>query len=101
MDLLIGDVFRAAAAAVPGRVAVALGDRTYTYGELDRLGSALPLHGRGLAGPHRCGAGQRGLRRRGRALSALAADAPACAAGLEGLTGRAAGPAGGDAVPAF
>jgi long-chain acyl-CoA synthetase len=36
MDLLIGDVFRAAARAVPHRVAVALGDRTMTYGELDR-----------------------------------------------------------------
>jgi acyl-CoA synthetase (AMP-forming)/AMP-acid ligase II len=46
MDLLIGDVFRAAAAAVPTRVAVALGDRSYTYGELDRLGSA---HARALA----------------------------------------------------
>ncbi|HEX7095595.1 MAG TPA: class I adenylate-forming enzyme family protein [Acidimicrobiales bacterium] len=36
MDLLIGDVFRAAARAVPGRIAVALGDRTITYAELDR-----------------------------------------------------------------
>ena len=52
MDLLIGDVFRAAAAAVPARVAVALGDRSYTYGELDRLGNAhahaLAAHGVGL-----------------------------------------------------
>lgn len=35
MELLIGDVFRVAARAVPHRVAAALGDRTYTYGELD------------------------------------------------------------------
>ena len=40
MDLLIGDVFRAAANAVPQRVAVVLGDRQFTYGELDRLGNA-------------------------------------------------------------
>ena len=36
MDLLIGDVFRAAARAVPQRVAVAFGDLRITYGELDR-----------------------------------------------------------------
>lgn len=36
MDLLIGDVFRAAARAVPDRVAVALGERTMTYAQLDR-----------------------------------------------------------------
>lgn len=36
MDLLIGDVFRAAARAVPRHVAVALDDRTLTYAELDR-----------------------------------------------------------------
>jgi fatty-acyl-CoA synthase len=34
-DLLIGDVFANAARAVPGRVAVALGDATVTFGELD------------------------------------------------------------------
>ena len=33
--LLIADIFANAARAVPGRVAVALGDRTLTYGELD------------------------------------------------------------------
>ncbi len=38
-DLLIGDVFRAAARAQPARVAVSLGDRTITYAELDRLGN--------------------------------------------------------------
>jgi acyl-CoA synthetase (AMP-forming)/AMP-acid ligase II len=35
-DLLIGDVFRVAAAAQPQRVAVALGEGSITYGELDR-----------------------------------------------------------------
>jgi acyl-CoA synthetase (AMP-forming)/AMP-acid ligase II len=34
-DLLIGDVFANAARAVPGRVAVALGDATVTFGALD------------------------------------------------------------------
>ncbi len=37
MDLLIGDVFRAAAAARPSHLAVVLGERSYTYGELDRV----------------------------------------------------------------
>ena len=51
MDLLIGDVFRAAARAVPQRVAVALGDRTITYGQLDRLANqhAHALRAAGLA----------------------------------------------------
>jgi fatty-acyl-CoA synthase len=35
-ELLIGDVFRAAARARPAHVAVALGERSITYGELDR-----------------------------------------------------------------
>jgi acyl-CoA synthetase (AMP-forming)/AMP-acid ligase II len=34
-DLLIGDVFRNAARAVPGRVAAALGDDELTFGQLD------------------------------------------------------------------
>ncbi len=34
-DLLIGDIFTTAAAAVPGRTAVALGDRSLTFAELD------------------------------------------------------------------
>ncbi len=38
-DLLIGDVFRAAARAQPARVAVSLGDRTITYAELERAGN--------------------------------------------------------------
>ncbi len=44
-DLLIGDIFTNAARAVPGRTAVALGDRSLTFGELDasadRLAGAL------------------------------------------------------------
>jgi acyl-CoA synthetase (AMP-forming)/AMP-acid ligase II len=36
MDLLIGDVFRNAARAVPHRPAAVLGDRALTFGELDR-----------------------------------------------------------------
>jgi acyl-CoA synthetase (AMP-forming)/AMP-acid ligase II len=36
MDLLIGDVFRNAARAVPRRPAAVLGDRALTFGELDR-----------------------------------------------------------------
>ena len=35
MDLLIGDVFRNAARAAPGRLAVAVGDATMTFGEVD------------------------------------------------------------------
>ncbi|CAB4726468.1 MAG: AMP-binding protein [Actinobacteria bacterium] len=38
-DLLIGEVFRAAACAQPATIAVSLGDRAITYAELDRLGS--------------------------------------------------------------
>ncbi len=55
MELLIGEVFRAAAAAVPTRVAVALGPRRYTYGELDRLGNAHAhaLAARGVAAGER------------------------------------------------
>ena len=34
-DLLIGDVFRNAASAVPDRTAAALGDRSLTFGALD------------------------------------------------------------------
>ena len=37
-DLLIGDIFRAGAAAVPDRVAAALGDRAVTYREAGRCG---------------------------------------------------------------
>lgn len=36
MDLLIGDVFRSAARAVPDRVAVAHGERALTFAEVDR-----------------------------------------------------------------
>jgi acyl-CoA synthetase (AMP-forming)/AMP-acid ligase II len=39
MDLLIGDVFRAAACAVPGRTAVSLGGRELTYAALERAGN--------------------------------------------------------------
>ena len=50
-DLLIGDIFRAGATAVPDRVAAALGDRTLTYRELDRSADAhaavLAFHGVG------------------------------------------------------
>lgn len=51
MDLLIGDVFRAAAQAVPRRPAVVLGDASITYGELDRLANrhANALSAAGLA----------------------------------------------------
>ena len=52
IDLLIGDVFRAAAAAMPARVAVSLGDRRFSYRELDRIGNqhahALAAQGVGL-----------------------------------------------------
>src|SRR4051794_15598621 len=41
MDLLIGDVFRNAARAVPGRVAVAHGGASLTFAELERRGHAL------------------------------------------------------------
>jgi len=46
-DLLIGDIFRAGAAAVPERVAVALGDRALTFAELDVAANA---HAAALAG---------------------------------------------------
>lgn len=36
MDLVIGDVFRQAAAAVPNRMAAAMGPASLTFGELDR-----------------------------------------------------------------
>jgi fatty-acyl-CoA synthase len=51
MDLLIGDVFRNAARAVPERTAVALGDETLTFAELDRESNqvARVLAGRGIA----------------------------------------------------
>jgi acyl-CoA synthetase (AMP-forming)/AMP-acid ligase II len=39
-DLLIGDVFRNAARAVPNRVAVALGEATLTFVEVDRKANA-------------------------------------------------------------
>jgi len=39
-DLLVGDIFRAGAAAVPDRVAAALGDRSLTYRDLDRSADA-------------------------------------------------------------
>ena len=35
--LLVGDVFRNAARAVPDRVAVVIGDASLTFGQLDRL----------------------------------------------------------------
>lgn len=41
MELLVGDVFRNAARAVPHRRAFAFGDRTLTFGELDRAGNRL------------------------------------------------------------
>ncbi|MFM8305181.1 MAG: class I adenylate-forming enzyme family protein [Actinomycetota bacterium] len=39
-DLLVGEVFRAGARAEPDRVAVALGDRTLTFAEVDRSANA-------------------------------------------------------------
>jgi acyl-CoA synthetase (AMP-forming)/AMP-acid ligase II len=51
-DLLIGDVFRNAAAAASKTVAVVLGERSYTYGALNRLGNqhaqVLRRHGIGV-----------------------------------------------------
>ena len=38
--LLVGDVFRNAARAVPDRVAVVIGDESLTFGQLDRLSNA-------------------------------------------------------------
>lgn len=40
-DLLIGDIFRNAARAVPDRVAVALGEATFTFGEIDRAANRI------------------------------------------------------------
>ena len=50
MDLLIGDVFRNAARAVPGRVAVVHGGASLTFGELDERGRAMAaaLRARGV-----------------------------------------------------
>ena len=49
MDLLIGDVFRNAARAVPERVAAAMGDATLTFAEIDdasnRVGRAVRSQG--------------------------------------------------------
>jgi acyl-CoA synthetase (AMP-forming)/AMP-acid ligase II len=41
MDLLIGDVFRNAARAVPDRMAVALGDESYTFRQIDQESNKL------------------------------------------------------------
>jgi fatty-acyl-CoA synthase len=41
MDLLIGDVFRNAARAVPGRMAAALGDRSLTFRQIDQESNKL------------------------------------------------------------
>lgn len=46
-DLLVGDVFRAGARAVPDRVAAAMGERTLTYREIDVAANA---HAAALAG---------------------------------------------------
>lgn len=50
-DLLVGDIFRGGAVAVPHRFAAALGERRLTYGELDRSANAhaevLTAHGVG------------------------------------------------------
>ena len=40
-ELLIGDVFRASAAAAGSTIAVALGDRSFTYADLDSRGDAV------------------------------------------------------------
>ncbi len=50
MELLVGDIFEQAAAAVPGRMAAALGDRSLTFGELQELGDAVAarLHALGV-----------------------------------------------------
>ena len=47
MDLLIGDILRNAAQAVPGRVAATLDEGRLTFGELDREGNR---HAQALAG---------------------------------------------------
>lgn len=54
-DLLIGDVFRNAAHAVPGRLAAVLGDDTLSFSELDRRANQMA---RVLAG---CGLGRGNL----------------------------------------
>jgi acyl-CoA synthetase (AMP-forming)/AMP-acid ligase II len=53
--LVIGDVFRNAARAVPHRTAAVLGERALSFGELDALGNqtAHLLHSRGIAGGDR------------------------------------------------
>jgi fatty-acyl-CoA synthase len=40
VELLVGDIFRQAAVAVPGRMAAAMGDEELTFAELDALGTA-------------------------------------------------------------
>ena len=45
-ELLIGDIFRAGARAVPDRVAAAMGDRSLTFAELN---TAANTHARALA----------------------------------------------------
>src|SRR5690242_14236942 len=51
MDLLIGDIFRAGARAVPNRLAAVWGERSLTYRELNdganRVGHVLRDHGVG------------------------------------------------------
>ena len=51
MELLIGDVFRNAARAVPDRTAAVFGPRSITFGEIDaganRMARALPEFGVG------------------------------------------------------
>lgn len=51
MDLLIGDVFRNAARAVPDRVAAILGSEKLTFGEIDRAANRIArgLRGRGVS----------------------------------------------------
>jgi len=52
MALLVGEILRRSAGAVPGRVAASLGDRKLTYAELDRGANRLAHALRGL-GVHR------------------------------------------------
>ena len=40
-ELLVGDIFRSGARSVPNRVAVDLGERSLTYGEIDRASNRL------------------------------------------------------------
>jgi acyl-CoA synthetase (AMP-forming)/AMP-acid ligase II len=53
--LVIGDIFRSGARAVPGRTAAALGDRSLTFAEVDELANrtAHALAARGVQGGHR------------------------------------------------